>query len=128
MAAITAPHRRSSWQPEIVAMRGPEKLGAGDEQEGDAKMLGFRVQGKSTAVRAEQRVFEEDVIVGVRMRITYEIEPTPTGSRIQHRLEADLPGGPIGGLLSLLLRWRLRQMQRASLEGLARQAGVPPSV
>ncbi|MFN2388570.1 MAG: SRPBCC family protein [Actinomycetota bacterium] len=125
MVAITSPGRRARWQPEIVSMEGPEPLKPGDEQEGQARMLGFRVEGKSRAVEVGPDLFEEDVLVGVRMRVTYEVRPDGDGARIDHVLEADLPRGALGSLLSVLLRWRLKRMQRMSLDGLARQAEEP---
>jgi hypothetical protein len=67
-------------------------------------------------------VFIEDVIVGVRMVVTYEVVPSATGTRITRTLEADLPGGPSGWLLSLVLRARLRRMQKRVLSELAAQA------
>ncbi len=104
-------------------MVGPKRLQAGDTQEGIAQMLGFRVQGKSTVIASTPSAFEEDVIVGVRMRILYEVE-TPEDGRtvVRHRLEADLPGGAMGKLLSFFLKRRLNAMQQASLRGLVRQS------
>lgn len=103
-------------------MQGPGTLHEGDVQEGRAHMLGFDVQGKSTAVRIEERCFEEDVVVGVRMKLTYELVPSAQGVVVTHRLEAELPRGPLGRLLSVFLRRRLKRMQETSLEGLVRQA------
>ena len=81
-------------------------------------MLGFQVEGVSTASVVDEHRFEEDVIVGVRMRVSYEVTPTETGCVVTHHLSATLPGGFLGSLLSLLLRRRLRRLQRVALEGL----------
>jgi hypothetical protein len=43
---------------------------------GRADMLGFEVHGHSTAVE----IGEEDVVVGVRLQIRYEVTSTPNGA------------------------------------------------
>jgi hypothetical protein len=110
-----------AWQPEIESSEGPERMMPGDVARGRARMLGFHVDGHSTATTTGELSFEEDVIVGVPMTIRYEVETIPEGVRITHRLTSRLPGGPSGWLLSLVLRARLRRMQRLVLENLARQ-------
>lgn len=85
-------------------------------------MLGFDVDGKSTALAVERDHFQEDVIVGVRMRVSYEVESAPDGVLIKHNVQAELPGGPMGTLLSVFLRRRLKKMQDEALRGLAVQA------
>ncbi len=122
MRLIVSPHERPRWQPEIVAMEGPDLLARGDVQEGRARMLGFDVDGKSTALVVERDRFEEDVIVGVRMRVSYKVEPAPDGVLIKHDVHAELPGGPMGTLLSVFLRRRLKKMQDEALRRLAVQA------
>lgn len=123
---LLRPDQRPAWQPEIVAMRGPYPLTRGDAQEGIAEMLGFRVQGRSTIVDASSDGFEEDVIVGVRMRILYEVERQGAETLVRHRLEADLPQGPMGRILSFFLKRRLKAMQKAALVGLVRQSEEAP--
>jgi hypothetical protein len=54
-------------------------------------MLGFEVHGHSTATDVGPGFFEEDVVVGVRMRIRYDLAPTADGVVITHRLTAQLP-------------------------------------
>jgi hypothetical protein len=110
------------WQPEILVASGPSRLATGDVARGRARLLGFEVDGHSTAVEVESAAFEEDVVVGVRMRIRYELSPGPDGTVIAHRLTAQLPRGAAGHVLSLFLRWRLRGMQKKALERLAAQA------
>ena len=115
------------WQPEISHAHGPVPLEEGDVARGRAEMLGFAVHGHSEAIRVADGVFEEDVIVGVRMVIRYEVRPSASGARVTHELTAMLPGGLSGRVLSLFLRPRLRALQRGALRRLAVQADVPPS-
>jgi hypothetical protein len=89
-------------------------------------MLGFAVHGHSEALAVTDEVFEEDVIVGVRMVIRYEVGVNPSGTRVTHKLTAQLPGGLSGRILSLFLRPRLRALQRGVLERLAVKPGPPP--
>ena len=83
--------------------------------------MGFDVRGRSAVVDVDDRVFFEDVIVGVRMRIRYTVTPDGSGSVIGHHMEADLPAGPLGRLLSVFLARRLRKMQSELLEKLRLQ-------
>ena len=110
------------WQPEIVATEGPKRVDRGDIVSGHAEMLGFHVQGRSRAVEVEEDVFEEDVVVGVAMRVRYEVHPEGNGCRVVHRLESEMPRGLSGRLLSLFLRGRLRRMQRTAVERLVAQS------
>jgi len=122
MAEVLAPRKWPSWQSEILRTTGPDRIEEGDQVSGEARLAGFRVQGRSDAHVVTEDVFMEDVIVGVRMVVTYQVEPTATGTRIKRTLECDLPGGPSGWVLSLVLRARLRKMQRRALAELAAQA------
>jgi hypothetical protein len=110
------------WQSEIVSVEERGPLATGDVARGEADLLGFQVHGHSTATQVQAERFEEDVIVGVRMRICYEVQAAGGGSVVTHTLVADLPGGACGGVLALFLRWRLRRLQRTALEGLLRQS------
>jgi hypothetical protein len=123
LAYLRAPATWSSWQSEIVATHGPEVVGEGDVVNGDARLLGFDVTGHSSVLKVSPEEFQEEVIVGVRMRVTYSVKPIASGSVITHRMEADLPAGLAGSVLSLLLGWRLKRMQKGLLRRLARQAG-----
>jgi hypothetical protein len=107
------------WQPEITKSSGSAELGPGDVVQGDAEMLGFKVAGRADIRSADASAVDQDVIVGIRMRVTYEFSSTANGTEITHRLEAELPRGMSGRLLSLFLRSRLRRMQRKLLENLA---------
>ena len=127
MRRITTPATWPQWQSEIVTAEGPERLAEGDVVEGRARLLGFDVRGKSTAHVVTPEVFDEDVIVGVRMRVTYSAAPGPHGTVVTHRMKADLPAGLAGTVLSWLLTWRLRKMQVTLLERLRDQADREPS-
>lgn len=122
MARILDPSSWPRWQPEILEAGPSGALNEGDGVEGRASLLGFVVDGRSTAVSVTETSFEEDVIVGVRMRVRYEVKPAPEGARITRHLVAVLPGGVSGRLLSFFLKWRLRRMQVGVLDGLVAQA------
>ena len=116
-----------AWQPEIVSTAGPTRVAQGDVVAGSAQMLGFGVDGRSIALEVDENVFEEDVVVGVSMKVRYEVRPSPGGCVVVHRLESLLPSGPMGRLLSFFLRRRLRRMQATAVERLVAQseAGSP---
>ncbi|HZA19527.1 MAG TPA: SRPBCC family protein [Actinomycetota bacterium] len=124
---LADPSTWSQWQPEIISASGPSPMERGDVARGEADMLGFEVHGHTEALDVTDEVFEEDVIVGVRMVVRYEVSASPTGTRVTHRLTAQLPGGLSGRILSLFLRPRLRALQRGVLERIARQAGPSSS-
>src|SRR5687767_15291865 len=111
-----------AWQPEIIATEGSKRVAEGDIVSGSARMLGFGVQGKSIAVEVSDNVFEEEVVVGVGMRVRYEVQPDGEGCRVTHRLESNMPTGLSGRLLSAFLRGRLKKMQRTALERLVAQS------
>lgn len=110
------------WQSEIRSVSGPRKIEVGDEVTGEARFAGFDVEGVSLARKVDDTVFVEDVTVGVRMQIFYEVSRSGSATVIRHRLEANLPGGPLGSVLSLLLKRRLRKMQKRLLRRLGAQA------
>jgi hypothetical protein len=115
---ILTPATWPDWQSEILAVQGPDRLSEGDAVLGDAQLLGFKVEGRSTSLEITPDSYAQDVIVGVRMRVRYTVSPDGSGTRVTHRLESDLPRGVAGGVLSMLLRWRLRRMQRTLLDDL----------
>ncbi len=114
--------KRPAWQPEVVSTEGPSRLEVGSSIRGRARMLGFGVEGRSITAELTPTVYVEDVIVGVAMRVRYEVRPHEGGCVVVHRLESDLPTGLSGRVLSLLLRVRLRRMQRRALERLVAQS------
>jgi hypothetical protein len=118
---ILAPATWPKWQSEILTTNGNERLSTGDVVSGQARLLGFEVDGSSTAIEVEGSSYEQDVIVGVKMRVRYEISPSSNGAVVKHRLASDLPAGVSGRVLSFFLTRRLRKMQKDLLEGLAAQ-------
>ncbi len=122
MRIVRDPATWPAWQSEIVTTQGPAPLEVGDEVLGKAKMLGFQVEGRSEASHIEGARFVEDVVVGVRMIVTYAVAETPTGCTITRTVDMELPGGPLGRLLAGPLRRRLKKMQVEVLHALADQA------
>jgi hypothetical protein len=128
MELLLDPSTWPGWQPEITQSRGPAPLERGDVVSGSAQMLGFvGVQGRSAAVDVGDNCFEEDVVVGIGMRVRYEVEADGEGAIVTHSLESDLPTGVAGRLLSLVLRKRLKRLQRTALERLAAHSEMQAS-
>ncbi|MGH2806541.1 MAG: SRPBCC family protein [Actinomycetota bacterium] len=119
---ILDPATWPEWQPEILSTEASGPLAQGSTVNGRARLLGFVVDGRSTTAATGDHYHEEDVIVGVRMRVHYEVEETPRGARVTRRLTAYLPGGFSGRVLSFFLKRRLRSMQVGVLESLVDQA------
>jgi len=122
MKVLTDPATWPEWQSEIIETRGPARLSRGDEVQGRATLLGFAVEGRSSTIDATDSLFVEDVIVGVRMRVEYELDEEGGTTTVTRRLRASLPGGLAGRTLSFLLKRRLKAMQRGVLEALVAQA------
>lgn len=122
LGRILDPSTWPEWQPEIISTAPSGSIQQGDSVEGRAQLLGFVVDGRSSAVEVREDAFEEDVIVGVRMRVRYSVTPAPEGTTVTRRLTADLPAGFSGRILSFFLKRRLRKMQNGVLETLVRQA------
>lgn len=127
LAHILDPATWPEWQPEITSTHGPKTVVVGAVVDGRARMLGFDVDGRSHATQVSDRHFEEDVFVGVRMRIRYEVSADGSRTVVTHKLYADLPRGFFGGLLAFFLRRRLRVMQREALKQLVAQAEASAS-
>jgi Polyketide cyclase / dehydrase and lipid transport len=115
-----------AWQPEIIATVGNKRVAEGDIVSGKARMLGFGVEGRSYATKVGEDVFEEDVVVGVAMRVRYEVRPDGANCRVTHRLESNMPTGLSGRLLAAFLRGRLKKMQKTALERLVAQSESDP--
>lgn len=126
LARLRKPLAWPEWQSEISATEGPEEVAAGDHVTGDATMLGFAVGGRADILHVGDDGLEQDVIVGIRMRVRYELTEDPSGWRLTHRLTVDLPGGASGRVLSFFLKRRLRRMQGLLIRKLA--APSPPTV
>lgn len=122
MRLVLSPRTWPRWQSEIRRVEGPETVEEGDQISGDAELVGFRVQGRSDAHVVGDGLFIEDVIVGVRMVVTYRVEKTERGALIHRSLEAEMPGGAAGALLTLVLKARLKKMQKRLLRELVAQA------
>ncbi len=123
MRIVRDPATWPRWQPEIVSTDGPVPLRDGDEVYGHATMLGFRVEGHSKSVAASSDTYEEDVVVGVRMRVLYEVSRDGAGNTVvTRRLSTLLPGGFAGRILSFFLKRRLTRMQDGVVDELVRQA------
>ena len=84
-------------------------------------MLGFGVDGHGSVTEASSNRFVQEVVVGVKMSAHYEVEQTERGSLVHHRLTVVAPHGPLGTVLGVLLRWRLRRMQVRLLRNLIAQ-------
>jgi hypothetical protein len=111
--------RWPDWQPEIVTTVGPERVSAGDVVRGHADLLGFGVAGHSLIEEVGTQRLIEDVHVGVRMRVIYEVEPRGNACLVRARIVTESPTGLSGRILGLLLRRRLRRMQITALDKLA---------
>jgi hypothetical protein len=122
MDRITRPSTWPEWQSEIESTDGPVKLDAGDHVIGDARMLGFAVAGRADVEAVTEHGLEQDVIVGIRMRVSYSITPDGNGWKVSHKLRADLPRGTSGRVLSFFLTRRLKHMQRDLLRALTASA------
>ena len=122
MGKVLDPHTWPLWQPEIDSASGPAPLAPGDVVRGHAHLLGFHVQGLSTAIGVEDHAFEEDVIVGVRLRVRYEVARAGDQTVVTRRVRSELPGGLSGRVLSFFLARRLKRMQRNVVEGLVAEA------
>lgn len=120
-ARLLRPATWPSWQEEIITVLGPEEVAAGDVVGGRARMLGFEVDGQTTAMRVDTNGLEQSVVVGVGMRIDYQVKEVAEGVEITHRLSSDLPRGNAGRILSFFLRRRLRRMQKDLLKELVAQ-------
>ena len=122
MEQVLAPETWPEWQSEIISVSGPPRVSPGAVVQGKAELLGFHVSGHSTSIEVSPTSYEEDVVVGVQLRVRYEVVPAGKGAAISRTLIADLPGGPMGRILSFFLARRLRKMQVELLGALAARA------
>lgn len=118
---ITHPATWREWQSEIETAHGPDELAPGDTVQGDARMLGFIVQGRADMESVAAERITHEAIVGVKMRVTYDLEAAGSGVVVRHTLTAEMPRGLAGRVLSFFLRRRLRAMQRKLLDNLAQR-------
>ena len=122
MTLIRTPATWHGWQSEIIEAKGARYIESGDVVRGRAAMMGFDVDGQSVTESAGPTSLSQDVVVGVGMKIRYDVTVTDGGTTVTHRLVSKLPAGALGVVLSLFLRWRLRKMQKMLLEELVAQA------
>lgn len=122
MALILDPSTWPEWQSEIRSSTGPAPLTPNDVVDGRARMLGFDVDGQSVTVHVSKDSYEQSVVVGVGMHITYTLESTPEGTKVEHSLASQLPAGLMGRVLSFFLARRLRKMQKGLLQTLKKRA------
>jgi hypothetical protein len=115
------------WQPEIISTVGSRSLDPGEDVVGSAKLLGFLVDGRSRVEQVTDSSIGEDVIVGVRMRIRFDIQATDDGCVVTRHLIADMPSGPMGRVLSWFLRRRLKKMSVDLLDRLVSQSEETPA-
>ena len=117
---IKQPSTWPEWVPEINSTTSKKSIvDVGDNVEGLAEMLGFRVNGRAHVTEITPTLFVQDVVIGVRIVARYEVEPTEHGSVIHHELIVSAPRGPMGRLLTFFLRGRLRSMQERLLANLS---------
>src|SRR3712207_4805235 len=67
------------WPPESTRSAVPREFDAGDVVQGDAEMLGVKVAGRADITGACRVAMEQDVIVGIRMKVRYEFTEVPGG-------------------------------------------------
>ena len=115
------------WQPEIAATVGPERVQVGDLVRGHADLLGFGVAGQAAIEEVPADGLVEDVLVGVRMRVTYQVVPRGDECLVRSTIVTEAPTGFSGRVLGFFLRRRLRRMQRTAVDRLARLAEAKSS-
>ena len=87
---------------------------------GRSSVLRHDFLGTSEVTRAEPgKALAEEVYLGARFTSEWTFTAVDGGTRVRHCIDIDFPSGPLGALARLLLRRRLRTMQRASLAALA---------
>jgi hypothetical protein len=59
---------------------------SGDLVRGHADLLGFGVAGQAAIEDVEGRSFTEDVLVGVRMRVSYEVLDDDGGCKVKAKI------------------------------------------
>ena len=122
MARIKDATTWPEWQSEILETSGSREVHPGEDVVGIAKLLGFLVDGRSRIGTVSASELSEDVIVGVRMRVRFEVSDTEDGCIVTHHLIAEMPSGPTGRLLSWFLRRRLKKMSADLVNRLASQS------
>ena len=120
-AAVADLRQRPHWLTEMSDVDAPATPAEpGTRFTATSSLLLHSFHGASDVREADgvSRLSEE-VHLGARFRSTWTVEPSPGGSVLRHRIELDLPTGPLGWLARIVLGWRLRRMSRRSLHLLA---------
>jgi hypothetical protein len=122
-AAVADLRGRPAWLTEMSDVDAPAgRPEAGTRFTATSSLLMHSFHGASDVREADGvSRFSEEVHLGARFHSTWTIEPTASGSVLRHRIELDLPTGPLGWIARIALGWRLRQMSRRSLRLLAKQ-------
>jgi hypothetical protein len=121
--AVADARDRPQWLTEMSDVDAPEgPVQPGTRFTATSSLLLHSFHGASEVHEADgiSRVSEE-VHLGARFHSTWTIVPSPTGSVLRHRIELDLPTGPLGWLARVVLGRRLRRMSQRSLGLLATQ-------
>lgn len=126
-AAVADLRDRPRWLTEMSDVDAPgTPAQAGTRFTATSSLLMHSFHGASDVQEADGASrLSEEVHLGARFRSTWTVEPSPTGSILRHRIELDLPTGPLGWIARVLLGWRLRRMSRHSLRLLAAQLRPP---
>jgi hypothetical protein len=120
-AAVTDLRARPRWLTEMSDVEAPPgPVEPGTRFSANSALLLHTFHGVSEVQAADGGTsLVEEVHIGARFHSTWTIEPTATGSVLRHRIDVDLPTGPLGWLARAVLGWRLRRMTRHSLAVLA---------
>ena len=94
-------------------------LAEGDQFEGGTSVLGHSFVGRSQVEEARAgQVLRERVMIGARVESTWTFTTDGGETRVDHRLDVELPRGPLAPIARIVLRRRLAKLQRQSLAGL----------
>jgi hypothetical protein len=117
-ATIADLRHRPQWLHEMSDVDAPAgPIHAGTRFTANSSLLLHTFHGVSDVKHADgDGTLVEEVHLGARFVSTWSVEPTATGSVVRHRIDLDLPTGPLGWAARLVLGWRLRRMSRRSLK------------
>jgi polyketide cyclase/dehydrase/lipid transport protein len=120
-AAVADLAGRPTWLTEMSDVDAPPGPATpGTRFTASSALLMHRFHGVSEICDADGvSMLSEDVHLGARFHSTWWVESTDTGAVLRHRIDLDLPRGPLRVVIGPLLAWRLRRMSRRSLRILA---------
>ena len=116
-ALIAEPRRRPEWLSELRAVDAPPgPARAGDTFTGMPHAFLHEVIGRSEVEVAEppDRLVEM-IVIGVRIRSSWSLEETASGTRVIGTMDVEVPSGPLAPIERVVLRWWLGRMQKRSL-------------